>query len=139
MAEPVQQIQLPPRRALPSSDAMISVPLRRLLFWAAAIFAFVMAILPHPPELPGEPNDKIQHMLAFATLGLLSAWGYSRTPLVRLLIGLSLYGAFIEVVQAIPALHRDSDVKDWIADTIACGLVLLLVGLWRRRQASVQR
>lgn len=139
MAEPVQLIQLSGGCAPLSSHFMISVPLRRLFFWAAAIFAFVMAILPHPPELPGEPNDKIQHMFAFATLGLLSAWGYSRTPLVRLLIGLSLYGAFIEVVQAIPALHRDSDVKDWIADTIACGLVLLLVGLWRRRQASVQR
>ena len=118
---------------------MISVSARRLLFWAAAIFAFVMAILPHPPELPGEPNDKIQHMVAFATLGLLAAWSYDRTHLVRLMVSLSLYGAFIEVVQAIPALHRDSDVKDWIADTIACGLVLLIIGLWRRREASVRR
>jgi VanZ family protein len=42
-----------------------------------------------------------------------------------------LFGAFIEVVQAIPALHRDSDVKDWIADTIAAAAVLLLVH-WRR-------
>jgi len=112
---------------------MISVSARRLLFWAAAIFAFVMAIIPHPPELPGEPNDKIQHMVAFATLGLLAAWGYTRTPLARLLVGLSLYGAFIELVQAIPALNRDSDVKDWIADTIAAGAVLLLVALSRRR------
>src|SRR5206468_9789371 len=30
---------------------MISVPLRRMLFWAAAVFAFAMAVLPHPPEL----------------------------------------------------------------------------------------
>lgn len=112
---------------------MISVSARRLLFWAAAIFAFVMAIMPHPPELPGAPNDKIQHMVAFATLGLLAAWGYTRAPLARLLVGLSLYGAFIELVQAIPALNRDSDVKDWIADTIAAGAVLLLVALWRRR------
>ena len=118
---------------------MISVPARRLLFWAAAIFAFVMAILPHPPELPGEPNDKIQHMLAFGTLGLLSAWAYPRVPLVRVLIGLSLYGAFIEFVQAIPALHRDSDVKDWIADTIASGVVLLLVALWRRKRQALAR
>ena len=118
---------------------MISVSARRLLFWAAAIFAFVMAILPHPPELPGWPNDKIQHMVAFATLGLLSAWAYVRAPLGRLLVGLSLYGAFIELVQAIPALHRDSDVKDWVADTVASAIVLLIVALWRRRQASVRR
>ena len=93
-----------------------------------------MAVVPQPPELPGEPNDKIQHMVAFATLGLLAAWSYARAPLVRLLIGLSLYGAFIELVQAGPALNRDSDVKDWIADTIACSVVLIAVGLWRSRR-----
>ena len=112
---------------------MIPVPARRLLFWAAAIFAFVMAVLPQPPEVPGEPNDKIQHMLAFAILGFLGAWAYARASLMRLFVGLSLFGAFIEVVQAIPALQRDSDVKDWIADTIACGVALLLVRLWRSR------
>ncbi|MGN6058034.1 MAG: VanZ family protein [Sphingomicrobium sp.] len=115
---------------------MIPVTARRLLFWAAAIFAFVMAVLPHPPEVPGEPNDKIQHMVAFATLGLLGAWAYARALLMRLLIGLSLFGAFIEVVQAIPALGRDSDVKDWMADTFACGVALLVVRWWRSRQSG---
>src|SRR5437762_6087622 len=76
-----------------SVDMTISLPLRRLLFWAAAIFAFVMAVLPHPPELPGAPSDKIQHMAAFATLGLLGAWAYAETALLLLLIGLSLFGA----------------------------------------------
>lgn len=110
---------------------MISVPLRRLLFWAAATFAFVMAVLPHPPSLPGVPSDKLQHVAAFATLGVLGAWAYVHASVLRLLAGLSLFGALIELVQAIPALHRDSDVKDWIADTLACGLVLLLIR-WRR-------
>lgn len=110
---------------------MIPIPARRLLFWAAAIFAFVMAILPHPPEIPGEPNDKIQHVAAFATLGALGVWAYAQAALLQLFGGLSLFGALIEVVQAIPTLHRDSDVKDWIADTLACGLVLLFVH-WRR-------
>jgi len=103
----------------------------RLIFWAAAAFAFVMAVIPHPPHLPGEPNDKVQHIAAFATLGLLGAWAYARAALLRLAIGLSLFGALIEGVQAIPALHRDSDVLDWLADTVACGIVLLLVR-WRR-------
>ena len=104
---------------------------KRLLFWSAAIFAFVMAVVPHPPHVPGEPNDKVQHVIAFATLGALGAWAYFRAPLIRIAIGLSLFGALIEVVQAIPALHRDSDVLDWVADTVACGLVLLLIR-WRR-------
>ncbi len=104
---------------------------RRILFWAAAIFAFVMAVLPHPPAIPGNPNDKVQHVAAFATLALLGAWSYVEAPLLQLFAGLSGFGALIEVVQAIPALHRDSDIKDWIADTLACGIVLLLVR-WRR-------
>jgi hypothetical protein len=105
----------------------------RAVFWAAACFAFIMAVLPHPPEIPGEPNDKVQHITAFATLALLGSFAYPRTALVRLLAGLSLFGALIEIVQAIPALHRDSDVLDWIADTAAVAIVLLLIRWWRSR------
>ena len=108
----------------------------RILFWTATGFAFVMAVIPHPPQLPGEPNDKIQHIAAFATLSVLGAWAYARAPLLRMAIGLSLFGALIEIVQAIPALHRDSDVLDWIADTAACVAVLLLVRWWRRRKSA---
>ena len=118
----------------------VSVRIRRLIFWAAAIFAFVMAVLPHPPELPGAPSDKIQHMVAFATLGLLGASAYVETALLQLLVGLSLFGGFIEIVQAIPAIHRDSDIKDWLADTVAAGLVLLAIRWWRsRRSAAAER
>jgi hypothetical protein len=106
----------------------------RAIFWMAACFAFAMAVLPHPPEIPGEPNDKVQHIAAFATLALLGAFAYPRTLLFKLLAGLSLFGAFIEVVQAIPALHRDSDMLDWLADTVAVAVVLLFVRWWRTRQ-----
>ena len=105
----------------------------RVIFWTAAAFAFVMAVLPHPPEVPGNPNDKVQHIAAFATLSLLGSFAYPRTPLVSLLMRLSLFGAFIEVVQAIPVLHRDSDILDWLADTAAVAVVLMLVHWWRRR------
>jgi VanZ family protein len=93
-----------------------------------------MAVLPHPPQVPGEPNDKVQHIVAFATLSLLGSFAYPRTALLRLLAGLSLFGAFIEVVQAIPVLHRDTDVLDWLADTVAV-VVMLLIVRWRRSRA----
>ena len=118
---------------------MISVSARRLLFWAAAAFALGMAILPHPPELPGNPSDKLQHVAAFATLGVLGAWAYAETSIFQLIAGLSAFGALIEFVQAIPALHRDSDVKDWIADTLACALVLLLIRWLRTRRPREAR
>ena len=104
------------------------------LFWAAALFALVMALVPHPPRLPGDPSDKVQHVLAFAVLGLLGGLAYPRVKAVRLIAGLSLFGAMIEVLQAIPALHRDSDPLDWLADTIACSLVLYGVRWWAARR-----
>ena len=104
----------------------------RAIFWSAACFAFVMAVLPHPPEVPGEPNDKVQHIVAFATLAALGSFAYPRVSLLKLLAGLSLFGALIEVVQAIPILYRDSDVWDWVADTAAVIVVLTFVW-WRRR------
>ena len=113
-------------RRLPGSRGL------RTLFWAAALFAFVMAALPHPPRLPGDPSDKVQHVIAFATLALLGAIAYPRTSIVRLAVGLSLFGALIEAVQAIPALNRDSSVVDWIADTVASiAMLLLLRRPWR--------
>ena len=107
--------------------------LSRLLFWSAAAFAFVMAVLPHPPDVPGSPSDKVQHVAAFVTLGLLAGWAYRGTSLLSLALRLSLFGAFIELVQAIPALHRDSDVFDWIADTVAACIVLIGLNWWRSR------
>ncbi len=105
----------------------------RALFWAAAIFSFVMAVLPHPPHFPGEPEDKIKHIAAFATMGLLGSLAYSRINPSKLLLWLSLFGAVIELFQAIPILHRDCDVVDWIADTAASGVVILVVNWWRGR------
>ena len=105
----------------------------RLAFWAALLFAFVMAIVPHPPELPGAPSDKIQHISAFAVLGAIGFFAYPTSRPLGLGVRLSLFGALIELVQAIPALGRDSDVLDWMADTFAAALILLLLHWSRSR------
>ncbi len=113
--------------------------LPRALFWIAAIFALVMAVLPHPPELPGHPSDKIQHVTAFATLAALGAWAFPRLRPLSLIVRLSLFGAAIELIQMIPALHRDSDTTDWIVDTMACTLVLLAIRWAHARKRGAQR
>ena len=107
--------------------------LLRLIFWAATVFTFAMAVLPHPPELPGSPSDKVQHIAAFTTLGLLGSLGYREKSGFQLVLCLSIFGAGIEAFQAIPALHRDSSVFDWIADTISCGLAVALMRRLRTR------
>jgi VanZ family protein len=105
----------------------------RWLFWAAALFALVMALIPQPPELPGHPSDRLQHIAAFATLGMLGSLAYPRASAMRLIAGLSLFGALIEAAQAIPSLHRDSDPLDWVADTVACTVAVIAVRWWRSR------
>ena len=106
----------------------------RTTFWAAATFAFVMAVLPHPPQLPGAPSDKVQHIAAFLVLGALASFAWPRSSPVYVATALSLFGAVIELVQLIPALNRDGDPVDWIADTAAAGLMLIFLHWLRARR-----
>jgi uncharacterized membrane protein len=95
-----------------------------------------MALLPHPPELPGGPSDKIQHIVAFATLALLIRASYPLAKFWLLLFGLSVFGGMIELLQAIPSLNRDSDPIDWLADTAAAAVVLLFLSWWKQLNAQ---
>ena len=109
-----------------------------LLFWLALLFAVTMAVLPHPPHLPiDQLGDKFEHMLAFGTLTLLAEFAFPRMPRLRLAERLSFLGAVIEVVQSIPDLHRDCDIRDWVADTFAILIVTMLLAMWRGPRKTV--
>jgi hypothetical protein len=109
--------------------------LRRLLvlgFWSALLIAFILALLPKPPHFPGEPSDKVQHIFAFTVLAALGRAAYPGEAALKLAVGLSAFGALIEIFQGIPVLHRDPEILDWIADTGAVLVVLAIAGLIRR-------
>jgi len=108
----------------------------RLTFFAALLFAFVMATLPRAPALPFEPTDTEQHTLAFVTLAVLAVLAWPKLRLVWIWLGLSLFGALIECVQAIPALHRDAELRDWLVDNAAVLAILLAAFALRRRAAG---
>ncbi len=109
----------------------------KALFWCALVFALVMALLPHPPHLPIDSfGDKFEHSLAFTVMALLGVLAYPAMPLLRFGERLSFLGAMIEVLQSIPSLHRDCDIRDWIADTIAVAVTLGIVHLVRQRRAA---
>lgn len=67
-------------------------------------------------------------MLAFATLSVSGTLAMPRLSFARLSLALLLFGSLIEAVQAIPALNRDSSVRDLIADAAA----ILIAGLATR-------
>ncbi len=103
-----------------------------LAFFAAAILAFVMAVLPAPPVLVQNFSDKVQHAAAFAVLTLLAAGAFPRVRPIYILLGLSGFGGLIEIVQGLPAVHRDSDWFDWLADTAA--ILGALAVIWPLRR-----
>ena len=111
--------------------------LLRLVLVAAVVFAVTMALIPKPPHVPIDQfGDKFEHMLAFATIALLAAFSYPTARLFRIGERLSFLGALIEVLQSIPSLHRDCDIHDWIADTLAITVVLLIVWAVRRQRGA---
>lgn len=110
--------------------AKLSVP----LFWATLAFTFYMAVKP-PGTGPGLfPWDKAEHFTAFYVLTGLGAAAFPRRPLWLIGLSLSAFGALIELVQALPIVHRDCDVWDWVADTIGVLAVIAPTRLpgWRR-------
>jgi VanZ family protein len=109
----------------------------RVAMWAAIVVAVTMALLPHPPHVPVDRfGDKFEHMLAFGVMTTFAAAAHPRMTLLRIGERLSFLGALIEVFQAIPALHRDCDVRDWIADTISIAVVLGIYALVRRARRN---
>lgn len=103
--------------------------LRRLFvisFWAALLFAYVEAILPGKDAISISSWDKINHMIAFFTITFLARAAYPRIPIFRLFVMMAAFGAFIELSQAIPFIHRDAEWDDWFADMVASVVGLIV-------------
>ena len=111
----------------------------RCLLVIASVTACVMAFLPHPPQVPGDPPDTMLHALAFAVLAFLSKMAFPSSSAWRIVLCLAVLGLVIECVQSIPDLGREASLKDWMIDVAASVTILLLLslfGLGRRRQIS---
>jgi hypothetical protein len=116
---------------------ILTEPRIRVLFALALATTLFFALVPHPPHLPIDVlGDKFEHMLAFAVLTVLARLGFRAPGDWVVLIRLSLLGAAIELVQALPLIHRDCDWRDWLADTIAAAVALFLLRAARVRDAA---
>ena len=106
-------------------------PLRRLFvlaFWGALLFAYVDAIIPGKDAISLSSWDKLNHMIAFFTVTFLARAAYPRIPVFRLFVMMAAFGAFIELSQALPFIHRDAEWDDWFADMIA--ILAALIVAW---------
>ena len=118
---------------MPSIPLLLKVA--RVAFFAALIFTFYSAVVPpaHAPHLT--PWDKATHFIAFYALTGLAVAAFPRRNLAVIAAMLSAFGALIEIVQGLPAVRRDRDFWDWVADTIAiaCALAPMLLYWWRQQ------
>ena len=108
------------------------------LFWIALLLSFCAGVAPAGEAPALMPWDKAQHFVAFYVLSVLGALAYPRRSLLAIGAWVAAFGALIELVQALPVVHRDPDFWDWSADVlaIASALATATLGRWRDRLAS---
>jgi len=112
----------------------------KVAFFAALLFTFYSAVIPPQHALQLVPWDKAEHFIAFYALTGLAAAAFPRRHLLVIALSLSGFGALIEIVQGLPMVHRDKDVWDWVADTLAIGAALApMLLVWWRRVAGERR
>jgi hypothetical protein len=105
----------------------------RVAFTVVVLVSFGVLFAPGsdvPPSPPGV--DKLVHGGLFLALAFSGRWAGIRRELLAVL--LPVYAAASELIQAIPALHRDASVGDWLADVVGVLLGLLLWTLVERRR-----
>lgn len=121
-------------RPVTSKYIMDSSPGRRLLtafrvlFAAALLFTLAKTLWPHAHPHVGGPNiaSKIGNCAAFAVLTFVAMFAFPRLKLLQLGEILSFLAAGIEVLQELPAVHRDANIFDWLIETGVIAIVLAL-------------
>ncbi|MBC6980489.1 VanZ family protein [Caulobacter sp. 17J80-11] len=107
--------------------------LAKAAFVGAAGFALWNALIPGGDDKSLFFWDKLAHFTAFYVVALLAIPAFPRASLAVIAVALTGLGVLIEVLQALPMIHRDSDVKDVVADVAGIAFALLPVLAWRLR------
>ena len=107
--------------------------LSRGAFALVVLVSFAVLFAPGS-DVPAAPYgvDKLVHGGLFLALAFSGRWAGIRRGVLAVL--LPLYAAASELIQAIPALHRDATLGDWLADVVGALLGLLLWRLVERRR-----
>jgi hypothetical protein len=103
--------------------------------FAVVVLLSLVILFAPGSDVPGAPPgvDKLIHGGLFLALAVTGLWaGIGRGLLAALL---PLYAAASELIQTIPALHRDATLGDWLTD-IAGVLVGLVGWTWATRRRA---
>jgi hypothetical protein len=102
----------------------VSLRLARTVFALLLGVSLAMFLTPGDGVPQGGPNDKVTHLLVFASLAVAGRW--ARVPPLTLGIGLAAYAVLTEVLQGVLPIDRHGDVRDLAADTTGILLGLFL-------------
>ena len=99
-----------------------------LSFWACCALAFAMALGPGSglPWLDSGAGT-LRHVMAFSVLTFFAFLAFRERTGFTIFILLAAIGGAIEILQLIPGLHREADIKDWLVDTLTSGTILLVL------------
>lgn len=99
----------------------------KIIFWISCIFFGFLCLIPtvYLSSALFDWWDKAQHVFAFFCLSSLGILAYQKA-VVKVAIGLLLYGALIELLQWLTG-WRLGELADWVADgigiLIGCSLI----------------
>jgi VanZ family protein len=100
----------------------------RIAFYGASALVAALSLAPSATLPPTSIGDKMEHVIAYAVLGLLGAASSVRGPM-RTILGLAAFGIAIEALQAFSP-GRSPDPLDVVADvigaTLGCGAAIVL-------------
>lgn len=97
--------------------------------WRAALILSAMAILylattSQPYPIPSAPNDKVNHLLAFIQLTVVTRLAWPGLSRIWVALGVMAFGLAIEITQAqLP--YRDFSLLDLAADAAGVAIGLL--------------
>jgi VanZ family protein len=93
--------------------------LSRIALYASSAMVGVLSLAPSTTFPPVSINDKIEHVVAYALLGILGAVSFECGAL-RTIIGLAAFGISLELLQAFSP-GRSPELADALADVVgAC-------------------
>ena len=102
------------------------------IFWTlVAIVSMFMLIELAPKKDSIKYLDKIQHSIVFLILSIAGCLAFKK-KIWMITIGLTIFGAIIELLQATLTTTRTGDVKDWLADVAGILIGLVIVSIYRQ-------